>query len=458
VKIARVDIDSEQGKILGQRLGVSGNNVPALKLLKTKEPPADALMDGLLKLKKLRKLIGTHLKGHKKNTDGMFLKVSRKAAEKPIEFDMHFYDILGVEKDAKTSQIRKAYRKLSLEFHPDKNPSFQEKFDLLTQASQTLMDTDLRLLYDLYGREYRNGQFNEYRHTRMKSQHAKAQLAQDADGIRIWKSKDGDELERGLKKHTILLAYQPWQASSIDAVQQWKKLPGLIGDLVDVGVVNCESETLCKEFGMGALPSIQLWPFNSSAIDTYDSKGENYDADNIANWAKANLIGSTLIEDLNKDNFEQKVINSMDPWLVVLCSYHNKFPACQKTKKTLNRLAYVLRPLGVRIGTAFCPETKEPDGIYLDEWCEVTMGVTRIGEEGPWNFPFVKVFKRGGDKLGGEIVNLNVRPPKYQGDQLVPDQVLEIIEKVMVVAAPEPKEEDAPEVDFDDEDPAENDL
>jgi hypothetical protein len=70
----------------------------------------------------------------------------------------------------------------------------------------------------------------------------------------------------------------------------------------------------------------------------------------------------------------------------------------------------------VRIGYAFCGEEKLEDGIYLDEWCETTMGVNRIGEDGPWNFPYVKVFKRGGDKLGGEQVNLNVMPPKYQGE------------------------------------------
>ena len=51
------------------------------------------------------------------------------------------------------------------------------------------------------------------------------------------------------------------------------------------------------------------------------------------------------------------------------------------------------------------------------------MGVDRIGEEGPWNFPFVKVYKRGGEKLGGEQINLNIRPPTHAGDRLVPDQV-----------------------------------
>ena len=66
-------------------------------------------------------------------------------------------------------------------------------------------------------------------------------------------------------------------------------------------------------------------------------------------------------------------------------------------------------------------------GIYLDEWCEVSMGVDRLGEEGPWNFPFVKVYKRGGDKLGGEQINLNIRPPTHAGDKLVPDQVRRVV-------------------------------
>ena len=48
------------------------------------------------------------------------------------------------------------------------------------------MNSDLRMLYDAYGREYKNPQFNQYRQSRMKSQHAKLTLFKDAEGVRNW--------------------------------------------------------------------------------------------------------------------------------------------------------------------------------------------------------------------------------------------------------------------------------
>ena len=42
----------------------------------------------------------------------------------------------------------------------------------------------------------------------------------------------------------------------------------------------------------------------------------------------------------------------------------------------------------------------------LDEWCEVDMGVKSMGEGLSWSFPFIKLYKRGTDKGGGESVDL----------------------------------------------------
>ena len=72
----------------------------------------------------------------------------------------NYYDILGVSKDASELDIKKAYRKLSLEFHPDRNPDpdmkikFQEKFQEISEAYETLSDPNKKQEYDhqqLYG-------------------------------------------------------------------------------------------------------------------------------------------------------------------------------------------------------------------------------------------------------------------------------------------------------------------
>jgi curved DNA-binding protein CbpA len=65
------------------------------------------------------------------------------------------YEVLGVAKDANADQIKKAYRKLALKLHPDKNsaPSAEQAFKVLSTAFDTLSDPAKRDLYDQVGHE-----------------------------------------------------------------------------------------------------------------------------------------------------------------------------------------------------------------------------------------------------------------------------------------------------------------
>ena len=65
-----------------------------------------------------------------------------------------FYQVLGVNKSASADEIKKAYRKLALKFHPDKNPgdkSAEDKFKEVTEAYEVLSDEQKRLQYDQFG-------------------------------------------------------------------------------------------------------------------------------------------------------------------------------------------------------------------------------------------------------------------------------------------------------------------
>ncbi|KAI3380153.1 hypothetical protein SNEBB_006920 [Seison nebaliae] len=67
-----------------------------------------------------------------------------------------FYKILGIKKNARTNEIKKAYRRLAKELHPDKNkndPNAQEKFQDLGAAYETLVDEEKRRIYDRHGEE-----------------------------------------------------------------------------------------------------------------------------------------------------------------------------------------------------------------------------------------------------------------------------------------------------------------
>src|SRR5438874_4958564 len=65
-----------------------------------------------------------------------------------------YYEVLGVGRTATDEEIKRAYRKLAVKFHPDKNPDdphAEEKFKELGEAYDVLMDADKRAAYDRFG-------------------------------------------------------------------------------------------------------------------------------------------------------------------------------------------------------------------------------------------------------------------------------------------------------------------
>lgn len=72
-----------------------------------------------------------------------------------------YYEVLGVSKDADAKEIKKAYRKLAMKYHPDKNPgdkAAEEKFKEINEAYEVLSDEEKRSTYDRFGHDGLNGQ------------------------------------------------------------------------------------------------------------------------------------------------------------------------------------------------------------------------------------------------------------------------------------------------------------
>ena len=87
----------------------------------------------------------------------LFILQQRCNAQPEEEEDEHdWYEVLGVDEDATDRQIKKAFRKLSVKYHPDKNKGNKEageKFQLINNAYEVLGNPDKRVLYDAGGQK-----------------------------------------------------------------------------------------------------------------------------------------------------------------------------------------------------------------------------------------------------------------------------------------------------------------
>ena len=65
-----------------------------------------------------------------------------------------YYEVLGISRSATASEIKKAYRKMAIKYHPDKNPDnkeAEEKFKQAAEAYEILSDENKKARYDQYG-------------------------------------------------------------------------------------------------------------------------------------------------------------------------------------------------------------------------------------------------------------------------------------------------------------------
>lgn len=79
-----------------------------------------------------------------------------------VKMGKDYYSVLGIQKGASDEEIKKAYRKQALKFHPDKNksPGAEEKFKEIAEAYDVLSDQKKKDIYDKFGEEGEQNDLN----------------------------------------------------------------------------------------------------------------------------------------------------------------------------------------------------------------------------------------------------------------------------------------------------------
>ncbi len=118
-----------------------------------------------------------------------------------IKADEDFYEILGVSRDASQKEIKKAFRKLSLKYHPDRNPNnpeAHEKYVKINRAHETLTDPEKKELYDIYGEEGLNQEMNIKNQQKQRGPNYKAEIS-----VSLEELYNGETRELNLEKNVI---------------------------------------------------------------------------------------------------------------------------------------------------------------------------------------------------------------------------------------------------------------
>jgi len=310
------------------------------------------------------------------------------------------YKTLEIEENATTAQIRKAYRKLSLKYHPDKNPGdskAKDKFLQVQDAYDKLSDEDARNIYARFGDQefHSKWQFDQAQKAG-KIKGEDGGFYKNSDVVVTLNNKNFRQTKEG---PWFVKFYAPWCVHCQHAIHHIRKAAILLEGEAKVGAVNCEAnKRLCNKLGVRSYPSMQFRYLDEDMdFETYEG---DHNAEQFYTFVMENK--NSGLDHLDFMSFQDEVIDSPDVWLVTF-SAGSWCPPCQFVKSAVRRTSFRLKGF-VKVGTVNCDENKE-----------------LCGKEGISYYPAFKLFPRGAGKQGIVINYGNSRFPQFDMLNLIAD-------------------------------------
>lgn len=284
-----------------------------------------------------------------------------------------FYELLGIERDATAKDIRRAFKKLALSMHPDKNPEdpkAHEKFVKVNRAYEVLKDDDLRKKYDRFGeeglKEDGQGQWNRYE----SWQFYKTEFGlydEDPEIVTLSKS----DFEQSVFGEDIWLVnfYSPRCHHCHDLAPTWREFAKELEGVIRIGAVNCwDDRPLCTQQGVQRYPTLIQYPSRQ------EYKGQRKLKDLVRHALRQ--VKAT-VHSIWTGNFKQVLLDPEkkdQPWVVAYCAAEPETEGdsvgerlgCLDSDDQL-KLAAILNK-AVNIGSVDCTASKQLcDKLSIEE-------------------------------------------------------------------------------------------
>lgn len=289
-----------------------------------------------------------------------------------------FYQLLGIQRGASDKEIRKAFKKLAVTMHPDKNvddPDAHNKFLKINRAYEVLKDEDLRKKYDMHGEEGLSADFGKGKYESWKFYQEEFGLYDDDPEIITLSRADFELSVESTDDVWFVNFYSPHCSHCHQLAPTWREVAHELEGVVRIGAVNCEDDwQLCRMQSIQSYPSLMMYPAREKYF------GEKTKRELVKYALKHARVKVT---ELWSGNYKEMVIDSESdlPWLISFCGDTGDCLSSQSALKVAGMLDELVNvaicnchgnneefcdSLGRHEGTVFYPAGKPVKGRGLE--------------------------------------------------------------------------------------------